>query len=264
MGRSGKIGISSGHELFLGQVVSLCPDNALFIPHLASISVCDGSMAVNMSLVFLVSRFSAYILLLTIHMLLVSLYILSLNAHTGGAVEVLCLVLDLLAVLFIVAHVCDLFRNREVQPAYRCSFVFPGAMLFLSSLACIAITARAARRSGLVSDFYGFLHSSSAVSSVVALSWLAVLLSALLIAIVYQERRLVVAEVSPYTEQPGRHRVVFRQGMKPLKIIDILQDPGRDRASGQYPRIPERIHLGFVEQPARMQTTYNHWPGETA
>ncbi|KAI0957098.1 hypothetical protein AcW1_005597 [Taiwanofungus camphoratus] len=220
-----------------------------------------------MSFLYTYVRFSIFVLLLTMHSLLIGLYVLSLTVHSGGPIEILCAVIHILAVLVLIAqaiyHVCR--RKSESGNKYS---LFTSIMAVISSVGSIIVTARAARQPGLVGDFSGLWQAYSAAVAVLALSWLATAMAILALILAYANMLISPVEVTPYTPTPVRHRVIFHKNKVPVKVITVTQgsDPSMWNASnkGRQPQVPKPVHSQRLERyPERMNTTYNHWPGET-
>lgn len=158
-------------------------------------------------------------------------------------------------------------------------------------MASLIMTIRAARNSGLAHDYSALTvaDARSAATAVLALSWLAFslgepivsALSALkltappasfeiILDLVQPHPPAKITPYMPYTNGPPRHRVVFHENHRPLKIIDIPQNtdpyywkqkPSKERyasSKSQYPTVPRPTYARpSHKQPVRMDESWS-------
>ncbi|PCH38343.1 hypothetical protein WOLCODRAFT_142515 [Wolfiporia cocos MD-104 SS10] len=226
-----------------------------------------------MSFIYSVARVCAYTLMLVMNGMLVSLYILSLKRHSGGPYEISCVVIHAGVIGVLVVQACHtMYRRvfrREDKPAPQ--LIYVGILMFLSLLGSIVIAVRAAQRPGLAGDFTALSDPISAAVSVLAISWLLTLLSGLIILINYLDNYpgadsgATEDTGTPLTSLPVRHRVVFHENHRPLKVIEVARDNStsvwaRPQQPIRYPCAPEPTHIRWNEgQPRSLRTTCNPW-----
>ncbi|KZT65445.1 hypothetical protein DAEQUDRAFT_814248 [Daedalea quercina L-15889] len=179
---------------------------------------------------------------------------MALSFGTGGAYEVLSMLLYVFAALIVFMRMIHMFRVDD-QGSRGC-LIMDGFVWSLGLMGCLILTVRAARNSGLVQDYSALTDARSAAAAVLTLSWLGFSLASLGITLdLFQPHRPAdVTPFTPFTNPPPRHRVVFHENHRPLKIIEIPRDTKpytwtQQTSTGknpsykeQYPRAPKPAH----------------------
>ncbi|CCM02883.1 uncharacterized protein FIBRA_04997 [Fibroporia radiculosa] len=175
------------------------------------------------------------------------------------------------AITLLAEEIYFLYRHKT-PPSYKRRLIIIGIVWACISAAAIVVTVDAARSPGLIQDFSAESDSYTTGISLLALSWLAFLLTSMLAMLTFVNGLLVMpVNALPdgsYTGANPRHKVVFHKDMKPLKVIELSQ--GRDEAAlgygnNQYVQPPQPVHTAWAERyPGQIKTTYNHWPGDFA
>ncbi|EPT05889.1 hypothetical protein FOMPIDRAFT_1056932 [Fomitopsis schrenkii] len=197
---------------------------------------------------------------------------MALSLGSGGAFEVLSMVLHVFAALTVFARMIHMFRVKD-QGTRGCLFM-DGSIWSLCLMASLIMTIRAARNSGLAHDYSALTvaDARSAATAVLALSWLAFSLASfeIILDLVQPHPPAKITPYMPYTNGPPRHRVVFHENHRPLKIIDIPQNtdpyywkqkPSKERyasSKSQYPTVPRPTYARpSHKQPVRMDESWS-------
>ncbi|KZT11486.1 uncharacterized protein LAESUDRAFT_755129 [Laetiporus sulphureus 93-53] len=194
------------------------------------------------SLVYNGCRICAYGLLVILHILLTALFALSIHDRSGGPTEIACLFIHILAILVLVFQSVYFLYRCNAEPSNNSHTIISGLSCLLCTIGAIVITARATDQPGIVDDFSAVSDSYHAALAAIALSWLAMWMSAMTVVFSVVQKNPGAVEGSPYTSAPVRHRVVFHKDHRPLKIIEVIQgsDPEMwDREKGRAPQAPQ-------------------------